>query len=87
MSKTFLDNTEPVELSYRGFVVTLTTDQPYWGLWLNRGGWPANNAEPFGCLGVEATNAPGEQPAGRWLGRGETFSGQVRLDVQAGISP
>ena len=33
---------------------------------------------------VEATNGPGEQPAGRWLGPDETLSAKVMLEVQAG---
>ena len=82
-TKFFIANIGAVELVYSHFRVLLTTDQPWWGIWLNRGGWPEQNAEPFVCLGVEATSAPGEHPLGDQLQPGETFRGSVKLEFRA----
>ena len=79
--KEFIANTNPVELVYSNFRAVLTTDQPWWGIWLNLGGWPAHGPSPI-CLGLEATNTPAEQPDGEWLQPGAAFSGTVRLDIQ-----
>jgi hypothetical protein len=81
--KLFVTNAGPVELSYQNYRVLLTTDQPWWGIWINCGGWPAVSPEPLCCLGVEATNTPGEQPDGQWLPAGATFSGKVKLEIDS----
>lgn len=81
--KLFHPNHGPVELVYPDFRAILTTDQPWWGVWLNRGGWPEDSPhQPFCCLGVEATNAAAEQPAGAWLQPGAVFEGQVTLTIR-----
>jgi hypothetical protein len=84
--KFFVANTNSIELAYEGFRVRLETDQPWWGIWLNRGGWPdpaaMSSAYPSPiCLGVEATNTPAERPDRQWLGAGETFTGHVSVDI------
>jgi hypothetical protein len=84
--KFFAANTKPVELIYDGFRVRLGSDQPFWGIWLNRGGWPPAEALPYACpspicLGIEATNTPGERPDGHWLAAGATFAGQVIVSL------
>jgi hypothetical protein len=85
-NKSFVANSGPVSLVYAAFQLILTTDQPWWGIWLNRGGWPADAISPFACLGLEATNSPQEQPAGIWLTPGQCFRGQVRAEIIEGFS-
>lgn len=79
VSKQFARNTGPLELVYADFRLRLSSDQPWWGIWLNRGGWSVNGSPPFCCLGLEATNTPAEVPTGQWLEK--TFSGHVTLEV------
>lgn len=81
--KIFVRNAGPVELDYLDFRVVFTTDQPYWGLWINRGGWPVNCQPALLCLGVEATNTAGEIPAGQRLNPGAIFTGKVRLEIHS----
>ncbi|MBI4927671.1 MAG: hypothetical protein HY835_07890 [Anaerolineae bacterium] len=81
--KIFVRNLGPLELQYSDFRVVFTTDQPYWGLWINRGGWPANCQPALLCLGVEATNTAGEIPAGQRLDPGAIFTGKVRLEIHS----
>jgi hypothetical protein len=81
--KLFVANAGPVELTYQTYRVLLTTDQPWWGVWINRGGWPAASPEPLCCLGVEATNTPGEQPDGQWLATDAPFCGKVKLEIDS----
>jgi len=75
--KFFIPATGPVILDG----VRLTTDQPFWGIWLNRGGWPADKPADFACLGVEATTTAAEVPDGRVLLSGEEFCGHVTLQT------
>ncbi len=77
--KWFLPAQRPVELVYPGFSLTLSTDQPWWGIWSDRGGWPLDSPNTYNCLGVEATNTAAEVPGGQWLNPGEVFKGWVRL--------
>lgn len=80
--KEFIANSNPITLTYAGFRALLTSDQPWWGIWLNRGGWPEHGPAPV-CLGIEATNTPAEQPHGQWLQPGGTFSGNVKVEIQS----
>lgn len=81
--KLFVPGAHTVELVYAGYRLTLTTDQPWWGIWINRGGWPADAPAPLWCLGIEATNTPAEQPEGQLLAAGATFRGEVKLEVHS----
>jgi hypothetical protein len=81
--KLFVPGEHAVELVYPTYRLTLTTDQPWWGIWINRGGWPAHALAPLWCLGVEATNTPAEQPKGQLLTAGATFRGEVKLEVHS----
>jgi hypothetical protein len=84
--KQFVPGGHPVQLVYPGYRLTLTTDQPWWGIWVNRGGWPASAPEPLCCVGIEATNTPAEQPMAQWLASGATFSGKVKLELHSELS-
>ena len=75
--KFFIPATGPVTLGG----VILITDQPFWGIWLNRGGWPDTNPARFGCLGIEATTTATEAPGGRMLLPGGEFCGYVTLQT------
>jgi len=77
--KFFVSASGPVILEREESVVTLTTDQPFWGIWLNRGGWPAGAPAGFCCIGIEATNSDAEIPKGTVLQSNETFHGWVML--------
>ncbi len=79
--KLFVPATHPVELVYPTYGATVTTDQPWGGIWINRGGWPPGSPQPLCCLGIEATNTPAEQPAGQWLAAGATFYGSVNVEI------
>lgn len=85
-TKFFIANMGAVELGYSSCRVVLTTDQPWWGIWLNRGGWHPQSSQPFACIGIEPTNTPGERPMGDWLQPGESFLGTVHLEVQGEYS-
>lgn len=80
--KWFLPARAAVELVYSGSRLSMTTDQPWWGIWSDKGGWPLDGLNCYNCLGIEATNTPGEVPDGQLLGPGETFQGWVRLSVE-----
>lgn len=80
--KWFLPAVEPTSLEYPNLTLTLSTDQPWWGIWWDKGGWPADSPGVYNCLGVEATNTPGEVPAEDWLAPGGAFEGWVRLAVE-----
>jgi hypothetical protein len=82
-NKWFIANTKPIELLYPNFRVSLISDQPWWGIWLNLGGWPEKSRNLLCCLGVEATNTPGEHPDGRWLHAGEIFTGKVKIETHS----
>ena len=81
--KFFVSSSVPVILAREESVVTLSTDQPFWGIWLNRGGWPANSPAGFCCLGIEATNSDAEVPQGAVLKAGEFFRGHAKLKVES----
>jgi hypothetical protein len=81
-SKTFRLNTGPVRLVREDGEVILESDQRWWGIWFNRGGWPASRPGGFGCLGLEATNTPAERPDNAAIARGGCFTGTVRLEVR-----
>ena len=68
-------------LTYQTHAIHLQSDQPWWGIWLNRGGWPVGQDQPLGCVGVEATNQPGEVPGAARLAPGASFSGKVVMSL------
>lgn len=80
----FVEAAGPVRMHHPGFAVILETDQPLWGVWLNRGGWPASDPAGFSCIGIEATNAPGDAPQGAVLAPGGRFDGRVTLEIMRG---
>jgi hypothetical protein len=80
-SKTFHPNTQPIRVDYGSFQVELTSDQPYWGIWLNLGGWPQDAVQPLYCVGIEATNSPAEIPGQKFLSPGETFTGAITVQM------
>ena len=80
-SKSFVANTQAIELIYSNFRVKLSSDQNWWGIWLNLGGWHPNNSTAFACIGIEATNTPSEHPEGQWLDANTTFVGKVKLEI------
>ena len=82
VEKSFQANCGAVEFVYPDHRMFLTSDQPWWGIWINRGGWPEDHAHSFCCLGVEATNTASEQPDGQWLLANRTFTGTVKLEFQ-----
>jgi hypothetical protein len=77
--KFFVPAGPPVAIERDDGLWHLVTDQPWWGIWLNRGGWPAGRAAGFGCIGIEATNATADLPQGQRLAPGQTFRGKVTL--------
>lgn len=81
-SKTFRLNAGPTRLMREDGEVVLESDQRWWGVWFNRGGWPADRPAGFGCIGLEATNTPGERPDDAAIAPGGCFSGMVRLEVR-----
>ncbi|QPC84168.1 hypothetical protein G4Y79_07290 [Phototrophicus methaneseepsis] len=81
VSKRFIANTSPIVLTYADFCARLSSDQAWWGIWLNQGGWPANDRHKLRCLGLEATNTPGEIPDGQSLNPGQTFVGSIKIEV------
>jgi hypothetical protein len=46
----------PPALHRHGHRITITTDQPWWGLWINKAGFPAH--ERFEHLGIEPCTSP-----------------------------
>jgi len=80
--KFFVPSSGPASLEREESVVTLSTDQPFWGIWLNRGGWPARAPAGFCCIGIEATNSAAEIPTGSFLQVNETFQGYVELEIE-----
>jgi hypothetical protein len=77
--KWFVRTGVPVRMVYPGFAIDLQTDQPWWGLWLDKGGWPVEHPGEVHCLGIEATNTPAEVPCGQILQPGEKFQGALTL--------
>ncbi len=80
--KFFVASSEPAILEREESVLTITTDQPFWGVWLNRGGWPADVPAGFCCIGIEATNCDAETPQGAVLRANEIFRGYVMLRIE-----
>ena len=80
-SKFFVEAVEPIKLVRKDILVQIKTDQPYWGIWLNRGGWPLAKPAGICCVAVEATNRPAETPGNDQLDPGSTFQGNVTLSV------
>jgi hypothetical protein len=78
-TKFFVRAGPPVVLEWRNHCVHLQTDQPYWGIWHNRGGWPVEAPAGFGCVGIEATNTAADAPADAFLPAGGSFEGRVML--------
>lgn len=79
-SKSFIRNRGAVRLEREDGLVELTTDQPWWGIWNNRGGWPAASPSGFACIGIEATSVNAETPQGTCLEPGENFHGGLILN-------
>lgn len=79
--KFFVAANGPVRIAGTAVNLLLTTDQPHWGIWLNRGGWPASQPAGFRCIGIEATSTAAEAPTGQVLQPGAEFCGRVNLEV------
>ena len=79
--KFFVRAGSPVCLERENCRIYLETDQPYWGIWYNRGGWPADKPARFACIGIEATNTPADSPADATIPAGGAFEGRVLLRV------
>lgn len=80
-SKTFRLNHGPVRLLRDDCEVVLETDQRWWGIWYNRGGWPAKRPAGVGVLGLEATNEASDLPGGAVIGPHGEFRGYVKVGV------
>jgi hypothetical protein len=80
-TKTFVKADGPVRFFKKSGEFSLRTNQPWWGIWFNRGGWPANHPAGFGCLGIEATNAAADLPQDAWLKPGDSFAGCVWVEL------
>jgi hypothetical protein len=80
--KFFVQASGPARLEREESVVTLSTDQAFWGIWLNRGGWPAAGAAGFCCIGIEATNTDAEVPTHAIIPPGGVFTGQVTVNIE-----
>ena len=83
-SKFFVRSGRAVRLRRPEGEVRLRTDQPWWGIWLNRGGWPAPSPAGLGGLGIEATNCPADSPQGTALRAGGSFRGTVIVEDRGG---
>jgi hypothetical protein len=81
-TKFFVRSCGPLILEREESVITLSTDQPLWGIWLNRGGWPKDAPAGFCCIGIEATNCDAEIPKGALLQPNEVFRGYVSLKME-----
>lgn len=81
-SKTFRLNAGPVRLVRADCEIELESDQPWWGVWCNRGGWPAADPAGVGVLGIEATTVDADLPGEASLPPGGEFHGAVRLTVR-----
>ena len=80
--KFFVSAAKPVIADYDEMILSLATDQPYWGIWLNRGGWLSGNFRNINCIGIEATNCCGETPDGRsMLKPNQIFTGTVMIEL------
>lgn len=81
-SKSFRMNKGPVRLVRDDCEVVLESDQRWWGIWFNRGGWPAGRPAGLGCLGIEATTTAADHPGDSAIEPGGRFAGIVRLEVR-----
>jgi hypothetical protein len=81
-SKSFKPNDGPVRLERVDCEILLGCDQPWWGIWNNRGGWPASRAAGFGALGLEATTTDSDSPGSDIIPPGGAFYGTVTLEVK-----
>ena len=79
--KFFVQTGSPVCLERDTCRIHLETDQPHWGIWYNRGGWPMGEPARFACIGIEATNTPADSPAEETIPAGGSFEGRVILRV------
>jgi hypothetical protein len=79
--KFFVRAGSPVCLEREECHLLLETDQPHWGIWYNRGGWPKGRPAGFACIGIEATNAPADRPVDAVIPAGGSFEGRVVLRV------
>lgn len=79
--KFFARNTAAVHVRRNDATITLTTDQPWWGIWLNRGNWPAAHPAQLLCVGVEPTNINSDLPNGAVIAAGGIFQGKITLKV------
>lgn len=77
--KWFIRTGAPVKMIYPDFTIELQTTQPWWGIWLDKGGWPIEQRGKVHCLGIEATNTAAEVPDGLILPPGEEFHGSLTL--------
>jgi len=80
-SKTFHPNHGAMRLDFESGEMSLETDQPWWGVWLNRGGWPAAAPAGFACVGLEATNTAADSPVNATLAPGGEFTGLIHLKI------
>jgi hypothetical protein len=80
-SKSFVTNREAVCINRIEGPITMSTDQPWRGVWLNRGGWPTCCSGGFACVGIEATNANADTPTGASIPPGGMFHGKVTVQV------
>jgi hypothetical protein len=83
-SKFFVRSGPALRLRRTEGEVRLRTDQPWWGIWLNRGGWPAERPAGMGCIGIEATNCAADCPGGAVLEAGAPFRGTVIVEDRGG---
>lgn len=81
-SKTFRRNTGPIRMTREDGEIILSSDQPWWGVWYNRGGWPAGRPEGVGALGLEATTTESDHPGATVMEPGGSFHGTVRLECR-----
>jgi hypothetical protein len=80
-TKFFVRAGPPVVLERDGNRIHLETDQPFWGIWYNRGGWPIGAPGGFSCIGIEATSMSADAPTDAVLPAGGSFEGRVILRV------
>lgn len=81
-SKSFRANDGPVRLVRTDCELVLESDQAWWGIWLNRGGWPTGRPSGFGCLGLEATTVAADTPGTAVLAPQAEFRGVVSVAVR-----
>jgi len=76
--KFFLPNRQPVTLCYSDARVVLTSEAPWWGIWLNLGALHTR------CIGVEPTTFPTDclRKVNPPFGPGESVSTSWRLAIQ-----